>query len=96
LQIDWASSLDLVFSKVVAGRNDICVAAELVGKWTARKNGLTDQLDIHPLSFIPTSDFYFAIRKSFPDNEALSQHIDAALKAARADGTLTAIEAKYA
>jgi polar amino acid transport system substrate-binding protein len=96
LKIDWAPSLEQVFNKLVAGRNDIAVAAELVGKWTARKVGVADQLDIQPLNFIPPSDFYFAIRKSFPDNEALSGRIDAALKAARGDGTVKAIEAKYA
>lgn len=96
LKIDWASSLDLVFNKLVAGRNDISVSADLVGKWTARKLGLTDQLAIQPLDVIPPSNFYFAIRKGFPENAALSQRIDAALKAARTDGTLTAIEAKYA
>ena len=96
LKIDWVSSLDLVFNKLVAGRNDISVSAELVGKWTARKAGLADQLATHPLNVIPPSNFYFAIRKNFPENEALSRRLDAALKTARTDGTLTAIEAKYA
>jgi polar amino acid transport system substrate-binding protein len=95
LKIDWAPSLEQVFTKVVAGRNDIAVAADIVGKWTARKIGLADQFDIHPLNFIAPSDFYFAIRKSLPDNEALSRRIDEAVKAARGDGTMTAIEAKY-
>jgi polar amino acid transport system substrate-binding protein len=95
LKIDWASSLDQVFNKLAAGRNDISVSAELVGKWTARKVGLADQLATHPLNVIAPSNFYFAVRKSFPENEALSRRIDAALKAARTDGTMTAIEAKY-
>jgi polar amino acid transport system substrate-binding protein len=96
LKIDWASSLELVFNKLLANRNDISVSADLVGKWTARKIGMTDQLAIHPLDVIPPSNFYFAIRKGFPENEALLRRIDAALKAARSDGTLTAIETKYA
>jgi polar amino acid transport system substrate-binding protein len=95
LKIDWAPSMEQVFAKIVAGRNDISVAVELVGKWTARKLGLTDQLGILPVSLSPSSEFRLAIRRSFAGNEALLRQFDATFKAALADGTPQAIQAKY-
>ncbi|MGA3000370.1 MAG: transporter substrate-binding domain-containing protein [Acetobacteraceae bacterium] len=95
LKIDWAANIDQVFNKIIAGRNDITVAAEMVGKWTARKLGLTDQLGVQPVNFLPGANFRLAIRKNYEGNEALLHRFDEAMKAARTEGLLQTIEAKY-
>jgi polar amino acid transport system substrate-binding protein len=96
LKIDWAANIDQVFGKVIAGRNDVTVAAEMVGRWTARKLNLTDQLGVLPVNIAPAAEFRLAIRKTYPDNEALLRRFDEAVKAARTEGLLKDIEAKYA
>jgi polar amino acid transport system substrate-binding protein len=95
LKIDWAASIDQVFSKMIAGRNDVTVAAEMVGRWTARKLGLVDQLGVVPVSFLPVAQFRLGIRKTYEGNEALLHRFDEAMKAARTDGFVQAVEAKY-
>lgn len=96
LKIDWAANIDQVFNKIIAGRNDVTVAAEMVGKWTARKLSLTDQLGVLPVKFISGADFRLAIRKTYEGNEALLHRFDEVMKAARAEGLMQTIEAKYA
>lgn len=96
LKIDWANNLELVIRKVAAGHDDILVTSDMVGPWTARKLDLGGLFAITPLPSFPTSGLYLGIRKSHDGGEALLRRLDVALTAARADGTLKAIEAKYA
>jgi polar amino acid transport system substrate-binding protein len=96
LKIDWAANIDQVFAKIIAGRDDLTVANEMVGRWTARKLSVGDQLAVMPVSILPTAQFRLGIRKTYEGNEALLKRFDAVLKAARAEGLLKTIEAKYA
>jgi polar amino acid transport system substrate-binding protein len=95
LDIDWAPNLEQVFRKVAAGHNDILIASDMVGPWTMRKLGLSDQFAMEPMSFLPASGLYLGIRKSYSGGEALLRQLDVAVMAANADGTVKAIEAKY-
>jgi ABC-type amino acid transport substrate-binding protein len=95
LKIDWANSRDQVFKKIAAGHNDITVAGDLPAKWQLRQLSLADQFAAVPLAIGDAQTFNFAIRKSLAGGDAMLRQLDAALKAARADGTLATSEAKY-
>lgn len=95
MKIDWANSRDQVFKKVAAGHNDITVAGDLPGKWQLRQLGLADQFASVPLGIGQAATFNFGIRKSLANGEAMLRQVDTAVRAARADGTLTAFETRY-
>ncbi len=95
LKIDWANSLELVMKKIAMGRNDIFVGTDVVGAWVLRQAKLSEEVVSFGVDIAKPSQFHLGIRKEFAGHEELLARYDAAVREARADGTLSRIIAKY-
>lgn len=96
LKIDWANSLDQVMKKIAIGRNDIFVGTGVVGAWVARQAKLGNEIANFTVEIAKPSQFHLGIRKDLAGHEDLVKRYDAAVREARADGSLSRIVAKYA
>ncbi len=96
LKIEWANSLDQVMKKIALGRNDIFVGTDVVGRWTVKQSGLSDQIVNFNVDFAPPSNFNLGIRKSLSGHEQVIQRYDEIVKQAKSDGTLAGIITRYA
>lgn len=95
MKIDWVNSLELVMKKIAMGRNDIFVGTDLVGAWTVRQAKLGDEIANFGVDIAKPSQFHLGIRKEFAGHEGVLARYDAAVRDARADGTLSRIIAAY-
>jgi len=93
--IDYVPTLEAVFKKIEAGRTDVFVGTDLVGKGVVKELGLTDKIKSFPVNIGAPTPFNIGIRKTYPDVAALIAKADEASVAALKDGTLAKVIQKY-
>jgi polar amino acid transport system substrate-binding protein len=92
-QIDETSSTELNLKKLAANRIDGFIENRYVGLAEAKKAGLADKIEIHPVP-ISSDDVSFMFSKKSTTGETLAA-VEDALKAMRTDGQYDKILAKY-
>ena len=95
LPIDYTPTLESTFKKIEAGRTDMFVGTDLVGKGVVKQLGLGDKIKDFQVDIGQPSAFNIGLRKSYPDITAVLAKADEAIEAAQKDGTLAKITAKY-
>jgi len=95
LPIDYTPTLESTFKKIEAGRTDMFVGTDLVGKGVVKQVGLTDKIKSFPVDIGAPTPLNIGIRKTYPDVAALIARVDEACMAAQKDGTIAKIIQKY-
>ena len=95
LPIDYSPTIEAVYRKIGAGRLDLVVTTDLTGDSVVKQLGLGDKIVRRPFHIGQATEYHIGIRKSLPDADQLIEKADAAIAAAKADGTLDRIIAKY-
>lgn len=87
----YEGNLTTVLQDIVAGRLDATVNDRLTVGYNVKSLGLPVKLVGEPIALVPS---HLVVRKG-PQGEALVKRLDAALAAARADGTLAKLSVKW-
>lgn len=95
LPIDYSPTIEAVYRKIAIGRLDLVVTTDLTGDSVVKQLGLGGRIVRRPFRIGQTSEFHIGFRKSLPDAGQLIAKADAAIAAAKADGTVDRIIAKY-
>jgi polar amino acid transport system substrate-binding protein len=84
-----------VLRRIALGNLDTFVEGEYVKSTVVKDLGLSDQLRFTPMPFLPTADYCFGLRKSFPDAQAVVDRMESAVIASKASGDLQAVVGRY-
>lgn len=84
-----------VLRRIALGNLDTFVEGEYVKSTVVKELGLSEQLRFTPMAFLPTADYCFGLRRSFPDAQAVIERMESAVIASKAAGELQAAVGRY-
>jgi hypothetical protein len=84
-----------VLRRIALGNLDTFVEGEYVKSTVVKDLSLSEQLRFTPMPFLPTADYCFGLRKSFPDAQMVIDRMEAAVIASKAAGELQVVAGRY-
>ncbi len=84
-----------VLRRIALGNLDTFVEGAALKSTVVKDLGLSEQLRFTPMAFLPTADYCFGLRRSFPDAQMVIERMESAVVASRESGELQTVVARY-